>query len=479
MSKFIKHIKARGIHKRFDIDLSLEDGVNIVHGRNGTGKTTLLHILANAVNGDFRRFSYLTFRDLEIILDDNKKVKIEQNWDDYDDTKTEVFLNDNGQELLLDSFTSNEVKQEEKRNDPSERKKFLVRQKTQRKLFNIDLNVTYFPAFRTMIEAWATLDDREIRHLARNRSMSQRLFPSSFNRSTGFARTLFGDFVPALNYPSPLEIAEQINQDLLEIQLKVARSDRDILSTAFVQAFAAISQNYDTSDIHETPEKILQSIKDISVNLQNLPFQIVDQANDQANTVYDELRDQLDSFQLDSKSQNIDIVKRVLSVYKSSLQKRSEEQKSAYSSIETYLESVNEFLERKKLVIQSAREQNPRLGARLGVRIGEESSSHSLQTLSSGERQIVGLIYAASHMADGKVVLIDEPEISLHIDWQSKLLPEIVKQLLDKQLIVCTHSPIIASDYRNRMIELKLETTSSINTLDNQDILENELEEIL
>ncbi len=45
MSRFIKHLEAIGIHGRFDIKLDFKDGINIIHGSNGTGKTTLLHIL--------------------------------------------------------------------------------------------------------------------------------------------------------------------------------------------------------------------------------------------------------------------------------------------------------------------------------------------------------------------------------------------------------------------------------------------------
>lgn len=75
-------------------------------------------------------------------------------------------------------------------------------------------------------------------------------------------------------------------------------------------------------------------------------------------------------------------------------------------------------------------------------------------------------------MAYGRVVLIDEPEISLHIDWQRKLLPEIVKQLSEKQLIICTHSPIIASKYQDRMIKIELQPTANANI--NTDIFENE-----
>ena len=77
-------------------------------------------------------------------------------------------------------------------------------------------------------------------------------------------------------------------------------------------------------------------------------------------------------------------------------------------------------------------------------------------------------------MTRGRVVLIDEPEISLHIDWQRKLLPEMVKQLGEKQLIICTHSPVIASKYRDRMIKLELQPTANAHLDTN--ILEDEYE---
>lgn len=39
------------------------------------------------------------------------------------------------------------------------------------------------------------------------------------------------------------------------------------------------------------------------------------------------------------------------------------------------------------------------------------------------------------------LVLIDEPELSLSIDWQQKFLPDILKAPSCEQLIAITHSP--------------------------------------
>ncbi|OLE96840.1 MAG: hypothetical protein AUG75_15475 [Cyanobacteria bacterium 13_1_20CM_4_61_6] len=76
-----------------------------------------------------------------------------------------------------------------------------------------------------------------------------------------------------------------------------------------------------------------------------------------------------------------------------------------------------------------------------------------------------------------KVVLIDEPEISLHIDWQSLLIPEMVAQLQDRQIITCTHSPMIGADYEDQMSELEIKPTDKKRG-SNEDAME-EIEENL
>ncbi len=330
----------------------------------------------------------------------------------------------------------------------------ITKKKATSKL-DIDLKATYFSAFRTMIEAWATLDEDEIRRFARRSPNFRRVLRSS-QRSTELARILFGKFVPKLKYPSPIEIEEHINSELTEAQLKIANLDKNLLSQAFIKFSKAISQSSDTDNNKKEPEEIIKEITELSEKLKNSPFQV---NLDNSDNVYEKLIEQLKAFE--SEPQYKTIASRVLSIYKDSLQQRLDEQTKAYSRIETYLESVNEFLEKKQLKIGS--ENLPQNRARLGVKIGDEKALNSLQILSSGERQVVGLIYAASHMTDGRVVLIDEPEISLHIDWQRKLLPEMVKQLGEKQLIICTHSPVIASKYRDKMIELELRPTENAN----------------
>lgn len=81
--------------------------------------------------------------------------------------------------------------------------------------------------------------------------------------------------------------------------------------------------------------------------------------------------------------------------------------------------------------------------------------------LSSGEQHIVLIAYFFVFLAPEKsIVLIDEPEISLHAKWQEKFLEDMLE--LSKQsnlrFIVATHSPSIISKFRDHMLLLEVPT---------------------
>lgn len=82
-----------------------------------------------------------------------------------------------------------------------------------------------------------------------------------------------------------------------------------------------------------------------------------------------------------------------------------------------------------------------------------------LEALSSGEKQIIS-IFARLYLdpAENVIMLIDEPELSLSMEWQQKLLPDVVRAAACKQLIAITHSPFIfKNDLRPYAGELKVQ----------------------
>lgn len=71
-----------------------------------------------------------------------------------------------------------------------------------------------------------------------------------------------------------------------------------------------------------------------------------------------------------------------------------------------------------------------------------ERKTIQLTQLSSGEKQIVSLfskLYLESD--ESSIVIIDEPELSLSIQWQQMLLPDIMRTNNCKLLLTVTHSP--------------------------------------
>ncbi len=67
-----------------------------------------------------------------------------------------------------------------------------------------------------------------------------------------------------------------------------------------------------------------------------------------------------------------------------------------------------------------------------------------LNELSSGEKQIISTLARLYLLADMKyLVLIDEPELSLSVEWQQRFLPDVFAAPGCAQLIAITHSPFV------------------------------------
>ena len=75
--------------------------------------------------------------------------------------------------------------------------------------------------------------------------------------------------------------------------------------------------------------------------------------------------------------------------------------------------------------------------------------------LSSGQAQVLALITAVRSAKEGSLILVDEPEISLHVDWQERLVEQLYAPLTGSRLIIATHSPDIVVKHRHLCSVLK------------------------
>lgn len=85
------------------------------------------------------------------------------------------------------------------------------------------------------------------------------------------------------------------------------------------------------------------------------------------------------------------------------------------------------------------------------------TDSIPLHSLSSGEKQLIVMVGAMLFEApENSLVLIDEPELSLHVYWQRQFL-KIIERIIELNpidVLIATHSPQIVHDRRDLAIGL-------------------------
>jgi len=76
--------------------------------------------------------------------------------------------------------------------------------------------------------------------------------------------------------------------------------------------------------------------------------------------------------------------------------------------------------------------------------------------LSSGEKQLLILLGETLLQRERPSILIaDEPELSLHVLWQEKLIANLRTLNPAAQIVVATHSPDIVGSLGNRAIDME------------------------
>lgn len=433
---YLKNIYFEGVHNRYKLDVDFNESLSILHGQNGTGKTTLLHAIANIANCDFLRFSFIKFKFIRATYSNGNWVSITR-----DDSFCLVecasgdhfkFLTEHAIDALR-RLEDERFRREINYEIISENKEF-----SERNGLKI-IRTSYFPAFRTILEAWsAQLED--------DRSPHMRGKPVSVTRKvTEFSRNLFGHFLPKINFPSPLEIENNLKSEIRDAQIRIGRYDSSVFTDSFVKVFSALLSGEQGSA--QEAEDILREISDLT----SAPnHKMLIDAEGPTMDTYHQLQ-----VLIGSGGRSEDLASSAvgaLKVYRDALKDRKKFQSKIFDEIDKYFDAVNGFLDKDMKELRYEIDPNRRL-PKVGLRFPDNNWS-SILVMSSGERQLLTMLYAVTKMSEDFLVLIDEPELSLHIDWQEDLLRKMMGQLGGRQIIVCTHSPSIANDYADHMIEI-------------------------
>jgi len=120
-----------------------------------------------------------------------------------------------------------------------------------------------------------------------------------------------------------------------------------------------------------------------------------------------------------------------------------ENRKALRDPINRFRSLVNKFLQ------QTNKQVEVGSSGQLTVLVNDNSEPRPISALSSGERQLLVILAHLSlnkSLAVSGVFIVDEPELSLHIDWQEKFVDAIREANPSVQLILATHSPAIILD---------------------------------
>ncbi|MEG3909818.1 AAA family ATPase [Microcoleus sp. w2-18bC1] len=419
------------------VSLNMEDRITIIHSPNGFGKTALLRLINGFFNSRYSEIRTIPFEEFRIDFDDGSYLQITKSIDTSEDKKdknltfyfskpgaeAEIFLPN----LLIDSLAETNVSlditeerlqssggiETQTKNSESIAFQNLAKALTDLTKHLISRKVNKEPKW--LSELKSSIDIRFIE--------TQRLLTPS-NIPEAAVDTKHPLMIPSVNIYSQ-ELVE-------EIQAKLA--EYGALSQSLERTFPArIFNNKAPSDItEETLRNKLNEIEEKRSRLRETGLLDKDENSD---------------FQVE---QNIDgVTKNILSVYVEDVEQKLMVFKELATKIELFKGIIKQRFLYKNMSISKEK------GFTFTTADGKPLSPTDL---SFGEQHELVMLYQLLFKVQANsLVLIDEPELSLHIAWQVEFLKDLqaIIKLANFDVLLATHSPDIIDDSWNLTVELK------------------------
>ncbi|MDR1180867.1 MAG: AAA family ATPase [Bacteroidales bacterium] len=435
----IQSIEIRKLFGLFDynIDLNNEEDLTILTGPNGYGKTTILNIIYNLFTQRFFYFQKIDFELITVCFTDNKHItvnkkmekrKSEQTVQIVDDMQQVIQIQPNMPEIYIKLY-----------NDNQQIDSYVYNSEAENKL--IQSIVQYMSIHR--ISSNVILDDRTGRQTELREFLNENI-----------------DYVPdrifnlikkqGETHTQILQALDNTNVYLIKEQRLLKKQSHEInrpvnSNTPFINTIEEFAKEL-KSKIEQKQLEAYQVAQKLDISF---PQRLIDCKNelkeDEFNKRFINLnrkQKKLQQFGIATSSQIItkydDKDARVLTVYLEDSEKKVEIYDDLLDKIELFVNILNEKrFAFKSIVINGAQ------GFSFQSNNGQ---SLNLTDLSSGEQQEVVLFYELLFKTNpNTLILIDEPEISLHVIWQKTFVKDLLKIARMKQIsfLVATHSPQI------------------------------------
>ena len=434
----LQFLRVSDLFGRFNYRLVFHetDNIAIVTAPNGYGKTVLLRILDSVFNKKLAFFRTLEFREIEIGIGSNKTLLI---------SKAQ-----NGTAKPV----SKVVEFRGKGFGPGSQKHSLSKQFTRSDFRYIE---RHLPVEAIGPDQWLdystdkTLSTDQVVHIYSEH------FPSRLR--------------PFLSIPNWLKRAmDSINVHFVETQRLLHLDDAQERRSPRRRApmFASVVER-DASDLSERIGRLLQEYANESQKLdQTFPERILDfrsgtvSGEEEIRAALKELtqkREELISVGLlgstisepirPSETLREEIVRRILEIYVDDTGNKLKIFDETYEKIGLFKQILNERFSFKEIEIDP----------QYGIRAIDSSNEQPipLSELSSGEQHELVLLYDLLFaVEEDSLILIDEPELSLHVLWQKKFISDLqrIQNLKNLKVLIATHSPQIIHDKWHLVQEL-------------------------
>lgn len=448
----VTRISVTGLFGVFNHEIPLQnkDRVTIVHGPNGFGKTVMLRMIAAALEGDTAVFEQTPFDEFSLTLDDGtsrivrRHVSTASNGD-----KTRVRL-----ELLV----SNETGQTKAIPPPLEPGAI-----PQEVLQRID---TMVPGPYMLVEGgWRIRGEERIYSLAQilrrfpfiRRTVPEKFRPSVFfeDLELFFVETNRLGAESSMATPAAYEshgyfdsISGRLSGERPQLPPRVRLYSTDIQRRiqSVLAAYAKHSQESDRT----YPERLVQFVrqKQNAIPEKEILNRMAELEKKRQRLISFGLMDR-ESGLRDLTVEDVNKAPEALTIYVSDVQEKLKVFDDLAQRIGSLMDIVNNRFKYKRLAVD--RERGFSVLSNLNQAI-------DLENLSSGEQHELVVLYELLFRAPKNgLVLVDEPEISLHVGWQSRFLPDLIGILAvtGAYAIVATHSPVIIGTRRDLTVELQ------------------------